>query len=531
MPLRYYQEDAKTAIEFAWDFYDRILLHLGTGGGKTVIAAHLIKDLMPARVLFLADQDELCQQPREVIYRETGITAALEKAKERASLDARVIVASSQTLSKPKRLERFPPGFFKYIIVDEAHRGADRDQKILDHFGCKALGITATPFKANLRDLSKYYEHVAYSASMLDLIGEGFAPPLKVVTIPLDIDLENVETKRGFEGKDYDLDSLSTTIAPYFHAIIQKLVEYKDRFMLVRLPLIKSSEAFASMAARAGIKAMHVDGNSPDRDNIIQMFKHGQINMLCNANLIETGVDIPIADCAVNLSPTKSPARYQQFIGRILRVLPGVIDHIPDRLLTLSRKLRIAESAKKDALIIDFLWQHDKLGVQGPGDLVAMNEEQAAIMAAKLRLQHSPEELLEIAARSLEERETNLVKTLERAAVKGYTVQADPKLLGYLFGSRSLMTYESTSALPPTEKQIASLQKWNVKVDQVQDRYHAKLLMDELMHRFRWRLASVKQLSIMHKRGIEFDPRRTTSQEAYDLIAAANLKKSRDYAP
>jgi superfamily II DNA or RNA helicase len=372
MPLRYYQQDAKDCVQCALEEFDRVLLNLPTGSGKTVVAAHLIKSFVPARCIFLADQDELCTQPLNVIDREAHIIAALEKAKNRASLQSRVVVASSQTLARKKRLHRFPPKFFKYGIVDECHRGAERDREITEYLCQKVIGITATPFKADLQDLSAYYEETAYSLPMLDLIGDGFAPPLKVMTLPVEIDLSRVSKKTSFGETDYDLESVSTTIAPYYLRVAELLREHATtRRIIVFLPLIKSSEAFAAIARQCGISAVHVSGADEDRNEKILAFSEGRVQMICNSDLLSTGVDIPIADCMVNLSPCRSAVKYQQRVGRICRVLPGVIDDIPGQDQATERKARIAASAKPDALIVDFLWQHDKLGVMRASNLIA----------------------------------------------------------------------------------------------------------------------------------------------------------------
>lgn len=531
LQLRYYQGDAARDIQFAWSEYRNILCHLGTSGGKTVIAAYIIGEMLPARTLFLVDQDELCQQAREVIQRHIGITPALEKAESYASPNSKVVVASAQTLSKPNRLQRFPSDFFQYIIVDEAHRGSDRDAKIIDYFGlkCRSMGITATPFRANLKDLSKYYQYVAFSMPMIDLIAEGFSPPLHVITKAVEIDLEMVRQSFTTEGNDYEPGSLDTTIAPHFEAIANALKEHDDRFTIVRLPLIKSSQAFAEIARRAGIRARHIDGTSEDREAIIRAFKQGEFNMLCNANLIEVGVDIPNADCMVNLSPTRSRARYQQLAGRIMRVLPGTVDDLPGRDQAEERKVRIAKSAKPNSLIIDFLWKHDDLFSAGPSSLIATNAEQERLIYEKLKKQRTPEELMEIAKAVQEAREEALTRELDKAAVKIRRDIVDPQLFGHLIRSKHLIGYESETVRRPTPKQLDLIQRNGIVVEHVLDFTHASLLIDEIMHRNRYQLATITQLGILktHEarlKDFKYDPRTLDKRTAYDLIHENNKR-------
>ena len=530
---RYYQREARDALLFALNEYRSALMVGGTGCGKTVIAAMLVAELLPAVCLYLADQNELCDQPIAMFNSELNITPAVDKARQFASLQSKLIVASAQTLSNPKRLERFPPGLVKYAIVDEAHRGADRDQKIIQHLGCKVIGMTATPFKAKVRDLTQYYEHTAYKMGIVDLIGEGFAPPWDVDVVPVEIDLDKVRMKRGFDGKDFDAESLDTTIAPYFEKIIDILLQkgLGNKSVMIRLPLIKSSIAFTQLCLQAGIKAAHVDGQSEDRRHLIRAFAAGDIQWICSANLLETGVDIPRAEVAVNLAPTWSAVKYWQFIGRIMRVLGGVIDDLPEKDQAEERKARIAASAKPRVLIMDFLWQHEKMArIQNAAGLIAQNEDELAAITAAIRKNHSPEDLLKIQAAVQAEREANLVKQLERVATEKVDGAIDPFAFGMLLQSKELMDYEpetANEALPASEAQLSKLAQWKIDTSKVTCRGHANKLMSNMIFRFKFKLATANQLRRLKKMGIPYDPWKLTIGEASRLISTWSLGRLR----
>lgn len=527
--LRYYQLESKQAVEFSLCEYNRTLLALPTGAGKTVVAAHLIAGWLPGRSMFLADQDELCQQPLSVIDAHGHVIPALEKAGMNASLTAKVVVGSSQTLAKKSRLERFPPKWFDYVIVDEAHRGRKRDREIVDYLAKKVVGITGTPFTADLRSLSEDYEDVAYSLTMLNLIEEGFAPPYTVLRLPVEIDLSNVGTNRmsGDGLKDYDAESLSTTIAPYYERIIQLILEHAPkRRIIVFLPLIKSSEAFAALARRAGIQAVHVDGKSPDRDEIIEGFRRGRFQLLSNSNLVTTGVDIPIADCLVNLCPMRSPIRYQQGFGRIMRVLPGVIDDLPERDQAEERRARIAASAKPDSLLIDFMWQHDKLNVYKPENMIASSPEEAAAIWERVKNCKTPADIIAIQKLVQLEREALVVKRLEEVAARSSSIRIEPETFGYLIGNKKLMEYEPLARWEmdkASDLQLNWLEEHGFNRAMVTSKGLAKKLMDAAMHRLRFKLASVHQLQALAQAGIKFDARKTTMRQATQMISEARL--------
>lgn len=528
MPARYYQDEAVQAVGFSLSVNKSCVVNLPTGSGKTVVASYLIKDWLPDRTLYLADQDELCFQPLRAIERFVGVIPALDKSNQRASLNARIIVASSQTLAKENRLHRYPPGFFKRAIVDEAHRGAKRDKKITDYLGCQVVGITATAFLANMRDLSQYYDEVAYQLPMIDLISEGFAPPLLVETIPLEIDLGNVETSRGLDGKDYDLQSLATTIEPYYLKIAQ-IIKQKaaGRKIIIFLPLVQSSKDFAEICRQEGLSAHHVDGFSTDRKESMMAFAAGRFQCLCNSQLVETGVDIPEADCVVSLSPTHSRIKYQQRIGRICRVLPGIIDDYPEKDQSAIRRALIAKSAKPNALILDFLWQHDKLGTINPGHLFASNEADAQKMFEKIKIQRTPEDMERIAALILAEREAELVKQIEDASDRA-SEPVRPAIVGLLTKDRSLMNYEPASikeAEPPSIGQIAKLTEWGIDASQINHKGQAHALMSIMIHRKRFRLASLHQLEALVALGVPHDPWKLTQRDASALLTQTKISK------
>src|SRR6266436_5548964 len=195
------------------------LINLATSGGKTVIAGAIIQAIRSrgyrseGKCLFLADTDELCDQPRKKFYRLFGMAAAIEKAGDKASMMSDIVIGSAQTLARENRLQRFPPNHFSYIFVDEAHRGSDRNKKITDYFQqAKIIGQTATAFRAKLADLSAYYDSVAFELGVFDLIDEGYNTPIKVLTLPVNVDLRQVHQTMSTDGMDYDKSELDTTI-------------------------------------------------------------------------------------------------------------------------------------------------------------------------------------------------------------------------------------------------------------------------------------------------------------------------------
>ena len=154
MELRDYQNEAvwRTMESFA-EGHRKVLMVMATGGGKTITFAHMAK-LIGGRTLILAHRDELIQQAVDKLYRACGIVGRIEKAQHKAPLGSTCVVSSIQTMSR--RLKKWPPNYFDFIVIDEAHRSLAKSYlKIIDHFEkAKLLGVTATPDRNDRRSLS-----------------------------------------------------------------------------------------------------------------------------------------------------------------------------------------------------------------------------------------------------------------------------------------------------------------------------------------------------------------------------------------
>jgi superfamily II DNA or RNA helicase len=375
--FRPYQEEASKAVLKAWQEGQNTIVALATGGGKTLIAAGTSARVQ-GRVLFLANRNELCIQPLDAFRDQLGFVPAVEKAELQADLNARVVIGSVQTLSRKKRLERFPSDHFQYIFADECHLSlAESWKRIFNHFpAAKRCGITATPFRSDNKSLTELFQTEAYRKGIFELVDDGWlVNPDHVDRLETAISLAEVRVKHTVDGKDYDLQDASDAIEPYFREIAKEIkTKYASRKILAFLPLVASSEKFVAACRVEGVNAVHIDGEDPDRDVKLEQFRAGKIQLLSNSALLHTGVDIPCCDCTLNLRPTRSKVLYQQIVGRSTRVLPGVIDGLDT---TQSRLEAIARSEKPRAYILDPLWLSSDHDLVTPASLIAETEEEA----------------------------------------------------------------------------------------------------------------------------------------------------------
>lgn len=325
--LRQYQEECLTFTDLALQQHERVANVLPTGSGKTVIFAHLAKQHLAGgrgRVLVLVHTDELVQQAFDKIRMvnlgtEVGIVKAAQD-----DVDAKIIVASVQTLRQKHRRDRISG--VTLMIIDECHHSTSATyQAIVAHYeGAKVVGFTATLGRSDDADLSKVWQTVAYRRDILWMIRNEYLIDVKGLHVKVDdLDLKKVKKSRG-DFQDAALgQALSDSMAP--EVVAKALREHgPDRQTICFTPLVASAYEFADAFADAGFKAEVVHGNlgKHERRAILRRYAEGTTQVLCNAMVLTEGFDAPATSCIIVARPTKSKPLFQQMVGRGLRVDP-----------------------------------------------------------------------------------------------------------------------------------------------------------------------------------------------------------------
>lgn len=289
MELRPYQKTAVEKIEQEWGSgHRRTLIVMATGTGKTCTFAEVARRMAAQgkRTLILAHRGELLDQAADKINMMTGLTCSREQA-ESTSIGEwnSVTVGSVQTLMQEKRLSMFKPDRFDCVIVDEAHHAvSDSYRRVLDYFDqANVLGVTATADRADRRGLSEVFDSMAFEYGMADAIHDGYLCPLEAQMIPLKLDISSVSMQSG----DYAAGQLGDALEPYLDSIADEMAERcQDRKTVVFLPLVRTAKAFADMLNARGLSACEVDGQSPDRAEILSDFANNRYKVLCNSMLL-----------------------------------------------------------------------------------------------------------------------------------------------------------------------------------------------------------------------------------------------------
>jgi superfamily II DNA or RNA helicase len=528
MKFRPYQSEAAQAIISAWKQNQNCITVVATGGGKTLIAAGTSARVRlngGGRILFLANRNELCVQPMATFADQLGDIPALEKADSYAPLSADVVIGSVQTLSRKKRLERFPRDHFAYIFADECHMSVAASWKrIFEHFSsAKRCGITATPFRTDGKKLSDLFKVEAYRKDLFSLVDDGYlVDPDHVDKLETAISLAQVRVRHTTEGLDYDAQDAADAIAPYFREIARELkAKHSERHILAFLPLVASSKKFVAACKAEDLNAVHVDGEDPERDQKLELFRQGKITLLSNANLLHTGVDIPVCDATLNLRPTKSKVLYQQIVGRSTRPEPGMVDSIPEKA---DRLLAIALSSKPKAYIIDPLWLSTDHDLVTPSFLIAQTQEEAVHMNERAGPSYS---LRVLHSQVQREREEAVRRRLE-ATAKFREGRLPAKYFAASIGDHSLFNYEpiySWEKVKPGNFSRGLLQRAGIDPETVDSEGLARAIMQAVGRRRHQGLAEIRALGFAAEHQVENLWKLTTKEARAHLLRKLDVAR------
>ncbi len=322
--LRPYQADAVDLIRDAYRAgARRVLFQLPTGGGKTVVFSHVLAGAVQRgrRVLVLTHRAEILAQI------EAAVTMA-EVAYGRiaagvAESDASVQLASIDTLARPKRLDRWRDRF-DLVVVDECqHAVSPTWARVLgSQPRAMILGVSATPQRLDGRGLIEQFDQMVIGPQAADLIKAGWLSPFVVYQPTEAPDMTAARIRAG----DFAIEDQREAMDG---VVIGAAVDEYRRICpgvpaVVFCVDIQHSQEVAERFRAAGVRATHVDGETPasERRRAVAGLADGSLDVITNCNLFGEGVDIPVLGAAILLRPTASLALFLQQVGRTLRPSP-----------------------------------------------------------------------------------------------------------------------------------------------------------------------------------------------------------------
>ena len=333
-----YQEDMKERIEKALRLHRSVMAQMPTGTGKTYLLTAVIDSFVNnnpmEKVWIVAHRRELVSQIDETVRKFHSYSAS-----NTSFLLSSVKAMSIQWLMRHYDEIEEEPGM---IVIDEAHHALAKTYKEMWKRFPKAkfLGLTATPCRLNGKGFTDLFDVLVQSWAVPEFISKGRLATYDFVSIKSDgITQRLIDSlqKRGADG-DYQNKEMDMLLnkKPSIERLYRSLEEFgKDRKGIVYAINISHAQKITKLYQEYGVKAIAIDSKTPDteRQQDIEAFKKGDIQVLVNVDIFSEGFDCPDVEFVQLARPTLSLAKYLQMVGRGLRVAKGkkncvIIDNV-----------------------------------------------------------------------------------------------------------------------------------------------------------------------------------------------------------
>ena len=333
-----YQEDMKERIEKALRLHRSVMAQMPTGTGKTYLLTAVIDSFVSnnpmEKVWIVAHRRELVSQIDETVRKFHSYSAS-----NTSSLLSSVKAMSIQWLMRHYDEIEEVPGM---IVIDEAHHALAKTYKEMwERFPkAKFLGLTATPCRLNGKGFTDLFDVLVQSWDVPEFISKGRLATYDFVSIKSDgVTQRLIDSlqKRGADG-DYQNKEMDMLLnkKPSIERLYRSLEEFgKDRKGIVYAINISHAQKITKLYQEHGVKAIAIDSKTPatERQQDIEAFKKGDIQVLVNVDIFSEGFDCPNVEFVQLARPTLSLAKYLQMVGRGLRVAKGkkncvIIDNV-----------------------------------------------------------------------------------------------------------------------------------------------------------------------------------------------------------
>jgi superfamily II DNA or RNA helicase len=576
--LRPYQAECHDAIFEEWQEHRATLLCVPTGGGKTPIYTAIIQKIQPQRTLILTHRKKLVRQIRNTIEQFGRLECEVEAGDLRAEIGeynrVPVVIAMVQTMisgKEVKRLERFRPEDFDLLVLEEAHHCLSPSWlEVVEHFKrnekLKILGVTATPDRRDEKALGRVFTSVAKNIEILELVQKGWLVMPMPLFAPIEgLDYSHIRVTAGeLNGADLDAvmekeETVQGLIEATFEVScgmeVNSLFEFdpaqwaaeSDRQTTKRLKTlifasnVKCAEMYANILNRVRPdSALWICGETPDdeTEDTFKRFALGHVQYLVNVGVCTEGYDCPGIELIVLGRKTLSRSLLAQMIGRGTRTLTGILEGLE----TVEERLTaISNSTKPNLIVLDFLGQTGRLKLATVGDCLGGNYEEDVIEAANKRAEKSgnpsnmvellEEEALRIKEEKEKRRQEEEARKAKLVARTKYRkpIHIDPFSAFDIVPERA-RAWDDGRQL--SEKQRALFVKHIGDPNDFENYAQQKQLLNQLFHRWKNNLASLRQCATLKKHGYETkDLKMSEASSLIDALAKNHWKRPEPTLP
>ena len=346
MKLREWQE---TAFPLWWN-RKRGIVKVVTGGGKTVFAIHCLKQYLEENpsnsILIVVPSIALLDQWYEGLLQsydanQLSLNGGGEHLEELSMITISTIDSVKNIIDKFEASQTL-------LIVDECHKiGTEKRGETLTNNWHATLGLSATP-ERDYDDnfyiiIKKILGDIIFDYDYIDAREDEVIVNFKLLyayaaMTPEEEDEYKKFTKSiqrraatigGNNMNDYPLKMMifnrarmvknSKNRIPFGIELLQK---YKRDSWIVFTENKKQAKEFNAIINTKGYQSAiyNTDLDASEREENLNNFKSGNLNVLVSCTALDEGFDMPEADGAMILSASSSKRQRIQRMGRVLRI-------------------------------------------------------------------------------------------------------------------------------------------------------------------------------------------------------------------
>jgi superfamily II DNA or RNA helicase len=310
--------------------FNKALVHIPSGAGKTHTAAFDVRNKKPKTFLYISHRNEINTQAIKIFKEVCGIEdhdiGQINQTSKQ--FNRPFLFANIQTISRPKHIRKLNKDI-DYVVIDEFHHAAAKTyRKIMKYLQPKILlGLTATPDRMDAQDVRQLLDNNV--VGNID-IPEGIKHKI-LITFHYRGYKDNVDYSDikfyHYKYRENDLDK-KLLIPERDEKVIERYkndIEPDNRQTIGFCATIKHVVRMVQVFKDAGINAEGITYHDTiaKRRKIIEKFRKGEITVLFSRDILNEGVDFPECEALMFLRPTISETIFLQQLGRGLRKRRG----------------------------------------------------------------------------------------------------------------------------------------------------------------------------------------------------------------
>ena len=314
----------------------RVMMQLPTGGGKTVVASHMLTNWLSdgRKAVWLTHRKELAHQTGRVITKTVGVPTLTDSkwivGSPAPVMPNGVMILMAQTVSRRVADHNIWSGYDSndLMVIDEAHHATARGWALaMRYWPGRVVGMTATPWRLSKKEgFDHLFSELVCGPQVAELQSGSSLCKARVLVPHIDRRIQGGKisstgdyTEPGIEFANKDRPDIMTA------GVLRFWRKHADsRQTIIYAVSVGHAQNIVDVFNHDGVSAQLILGRTPpdERAATVAEFTKGALRVLVNVAVATEGFDLPDASCVVIARPTESLALYLQMVGRGLRPKP-----------------------------------------------------------------------------------------------------------------------------------------------------------------------------------------------------------------